>query len=84
MANYANLVRRDFLKNGREIVCFIDEYDDGRFITMTGKPSNRCGLSWTYNNRADAVATAVEFFTRMTLGAAAVKWVYKTRQSVVL
>ncbi|MFR3694912.1 MAG: hypothetical protein ACLTW0_01860 [Alistipes ihumii] len=75
MANYSNRIRRDLLKYGKKTICYIDEYDNGTFKVKTGKPSDAVCISWTYESRKNAVATAIEFFNNYTQRAASVNWV---------
>ena len=74
MANYSNRIRRDILKYGKKTICYIDEYDNGTFKVKTGKPSDAVCISWTYESRENAVATAVESFNNYTQSLVYVKW----------
>lgn len=75
MANYSNRIRRDLLKYGKKTICYIDEYDNGTLKVKTGKPSDAVCISWVYERRIDALATAVEYFYNHTQGAGPIKWV---------
>lgn len=77
-------VRRDLLKHGKTIVCYIDEYSNGELIVRTGKPSEAFCISWNYSSRADAVATATEYYNDYTGMTSAAKWVSETRSGVIL
>ena len=74
MANYSNRIRRDILKYGKKTICYIDEYDNGTFKVKTGKPSDAVCISWTYESRENAVASAVESFNNYTQSLDYVNW----------
>lgn len=78
------MVRRDLLKHGRKIVCYIDEYSDGGLTVRTGKPSDPFCISWNYASRAEAVATATQYYNCYTGMTSAAKWVSETRARVIL
>lgn len=78
------MVRRDLLKYGITIVYYIDEYSNRELTVRTGKPSDPFCISWNYSTRAEAVATATEYYNGYTGMSSAAKWVSETRAGVIL
>ena len=52
-------------KKGRRIICYIKQSGD-KFIVCTGKPSDDCCITWSYDNIEAAEFTAKEYFDNRT------------------
>jgi hypothetical protein len=63
----------DLYKVGNKIRCYIREWTDfesgeRKWNVCTGKPSDYTAICWLYSSYEKAQATAMEYFTNVTLG----------------